>query len=43
MYQASDLFARDMDKEASEVAGGHFGYVQEPESFAKDLSSILDK
>ncbi|WP_207214648.1 alpha/beta fold hydrolase [Staphylococcus condimenti] len=42
-YQASDLFARDTDKEAAEVAGGHFGYVQEPEAFAKDLSSILDK
>jgi len=42
-YQAADLFARDIGGKAAEVAGGHFGYVQEPEAFAKDLSSILNK
>lgn len=42
-YQAADLFARDMDEKAKEVAGGHFGYIQEPEAFAKDLKNIFDK
>lgn len=42
-YQASHLFAREMDRQAIEAAGGHFGYVQEPEAFAQDLVKILKK
>ena len=42
-YQASHLFAREMDRQAIEAAGGHFGYVQEPEAFAQNLIKILKK